>query len=444
MNRRHLAVCALLCAVLGLTACEDGRKSPGKVTVRVVNAAPSLALVAYSRERPRTEEPTPLQYKVVTEAVYDADTYDFYAYERTLSESYTPRTWTFARELKADRAYTFVLAEAAGEVQPLVVEYSEAPATEAQIAAVHAAPGLPAMDLYLERPGIGIAGATPRGTFNALEQIAPRTLASGDYEVWLTAAGNPANVLMTSSTVNLPAGLTTTLVVIPEPGISATALSVMAVQPGASVLYDRNSTALLRVVNGANDAAPRDFAIDSQFSPPLFSAIPFGEPTAFTTIPVGQHTINVTPVGNPGVLELDQQFTGLVVQRMTLLFTGDAGTLSYTAAADDGRRIANEAKILFLNVATQFPGVDFLVLPRDANPTDAFAYVSLPAPGAPATYGEVAPGDYDLYLRQAGTTTLLSGPTQISVASEGIYGVLAINGADTATAGVVLFDDFVP
>jgi hypothetical protein len=38
--------------------------------------------------------------------------------------------------------------------------------------------------------------------------------------------------------------------------------------------------------------------------------------------------------------------------------------------------------------------------------------------------------------------TLLSGPTPISVLAGGIYGVLAVDGADTATAGVVLFDEF--
>jgi hypothetical protein len=427
---------------VALTACDQGRQTPSKVTVRVANVAPSFALLAYNREQPRTEEATTLQFRGASEFSYDADTYDFFVYERSLSASFTPRSWTFNRELKADRGYTFVLAEVGGEVQPLVVEYPAAPATEAQVAAVHSAPGLPAMDLYLERPGVGIAGATPRGTFNTLEQIAPRTVASGDYELWLTAAGDPANVLLTTGTINLPAGVTSTFVLVPETGYSAASLSVMLVQPGSAILYDRNATSQVRVVNGATDAAPRDFAIGGQFSPPLFSAIPFAEPTAYSTIPVATQTINVTPVGNPGVLELNQQFAGVLLHRVTLLFAGNPGTLTHTFAADDGRRIANEAKILFLNAATQFTGVDFLVLTRDADPASAVPYIALPAPGAPTNYSELPPGDYDLYLRQTGTTTLLSGPTQISVGSGGIYGVLAINGADTATAGVALFDDF--
>jgi hypothetical protein len=57
-------------------------------------------------------------------------------------------------------------------------------------------------------------------------------------------------------------------------------------------------------------------------------------------------------------------------------------------------------------------------------------------------YVPLYPDDYELYLFQAGTATVLSGPTPISVAAGGIYGALAVDGPDTATANVVLLDDF--
>ena len=65
------------------------------------------------------------------------------------------------------------------------------------------------------------------------------------------------------------------------------------------------------------------------------------------------------------------------------------------------------------------------------------------APGV-SDYVPLYPGEYDLYLFQAGTTTVLSGPTRISVADGGIYGALALDGPDTATASLRLLDDFVP
>ena len=49
-----------------------------------------------------------------------------------------------------------------------------------------------------------------------------------------------------------------------------------------------------------------------------------------------------------------------------------------------------------------------------------------------------------MYLRDSTTLATLMGPTRISVAAGGLYGVLAVDGPDTATANAIYFDDFVP
>jgi hypothetical protein len=180
-----------------------------------------------------------------------------------------------------------------------------------------------------------------------------------------------------------------------------------------------------------------------QFSPPLFSAIPFAAPTGFVTTPVvGPQTINVTPVGNPGVLELNAQYTAVPLQQGTLLFGGTAGTLSHIITYDDGRRIANEAKLLLLNAATQFTALDFVLTQPGADPNLVPPDTTLTAPNGTLNYIPLTAGEFDLYLRLPGTTTYASGPTRLTVAAEGIYGILSVNGPDTATATLVLFDDF--
>ena len=255
MNLRHVVSCGLACAVLLLTGCDEGRQPPGKVGVRVVNVAPGFELLAYRREQETSNEAA-LSFKGAEQFVYDADTYDFYVTERTLNAT-TSRVWTFAPTLEEDLTYTFVLTEVGGEIQPVVIEHPDPPTTDAQIVAVHAASGLPALDFYLERPGVGIAGATPRGSFSAQGQIAPRPVASGDYELTLTTAGNPANVVLTTRTITLPPGTESTFVVVPEGGQGTAQLSVLLLQGVASVLYDRNATSELRYVNGATDQGPR-------------------------------------------------------------------------------------------------------------------------------------------------------------------------------------------
>ncbi len=440
MNLRHVASCGLACAVLLLTACDDGRQPPGKVGVRVTNVAPGFELLAFRREQETSNEAA-LSFKGTEQFIYDADTYDFYVTERTLSAT-NSRVWTFAPKLEEEFSYTFVLTEVGGEIQPVVIEHPDLPTTDAQIVAVHAASGLPALDLYLERPGVGIAGATPRGSFSAQEQIPARPVASGDYELTLTAAGDPATVLLTTTTITLPAGTESTFVVVPEGGQGTAQLSVLLLQGVSSILYDRNATSELRYVNAATDQAPRDVAIDSQFAPPLFSAIPFGEATPYAPYPTVAAKINVTPVGNSGALELDQSLTGVAGQRATMLFSGPAGTLTPAFSVDDTRRLNIEAKLRFMNAVTQFFAVDFVITAPGGNPNTANTQASLAAPGIASSYTPLAPGDYDLYLYQASTANPLSGPTRFSVAAGGIYSVLAVDGPDTATAAVRFLDDF--
>lgn len=443
MNLRHAVSCGLVCAALLLTGCDEGRVAPGKVTVRVANAVPSYTALGYQREQPVLSPPTPVAYKNAINQSYDADTYDFFVYERLPPAStLEARSWTFNHELKTDLEYTFVLTEVGGEIQPIIIEYPATPPADAQIVGLHAAPGLPAMDLYLERPGVGIAGATRRGTFNVYEQIPPTALASGEYELWLTEANNPANVLLTTTTVTLAAAATSTIVVLPEPGQAGAQLSVLFVGAESIGFYDRNVTGTLRVINGATDTAPRDFAVNSEFSPPLFSAIPFAEPTTYATVSPAIQTINVTPVGNPGVLELNQQLTPGAAVLSTLLFSGPAGALLHTATADDGRRIQNEARLLLASAATQFTALDFVLSLPGVDPTLVSVLGRLAAPGITTGYLAIPPGEYDFHLLDAASRVIVSGPTRLTLSGNGIYGILATNGPDTATATPVFFDDF--
>jgi len=439
MKLRHVVSCGLVLAALALTGCDEGRQRPGQTGARVVNVAPGFAQLQFRREH---VNPATMNFKSVQDFSWDIDTYDFYVLERSLDFGPLGREWTFSRTLRPDvGSYMFVLAETGGEISPVVVENPPSSTTVAQVVAVHAAAELPALDLYIVAPGVGIAGAMPRGTFAALGQTPTQDLPTGDYEIWLTTAGNQAAVLFASETVTLSAGLVT-IIVTPEGGASTADISVLVLQAAPVVLYDRNTTAELRIINGTTDTAPRDFAINREFSPPLLPAVPFATPTPYAAVPsASDQPINVTPVGNPGVLELDQLFSTFRGQHSTLLFAGDAGTLFHAVTNDDNRRIHGEAKLRFLNAASQFLAVDFVLTEPDGDPNLQFGLTTLIAPGI-SEYFPLGPGDYDLYVRSATTFATVAGPTRISVAAGGIYSAMAVNGPDTATAGIVLLDDF--
>jgi hypothetical protein len=436
MNLRQLASCGLVVA-LALVGCEGGRQAPVKVGVTIVSAAPGFSELAFRRER---TEPVQLVFKSAQQVSYDADTYDFYVQGVVAID--TADEWSITKTLVGDTGYVFVLTEVAGEIVPIVLEHGAAPSADAQILAAHGGGGVPAVDLYLERPGVGIAGATPRGTLAAQGQFGPRTLPSGDYELRLTAAGDPATVLFTSPTITLTPGTTTTLVVTPEAGETTAPFSIQFVQSVSDVLFDLNAPTELRVINAATDRQPRDFAINREFAPPLFPAVPFASPTSHAPVPVSSALpINVTPPGNPGVLELDTTLATFAALRYTTFFTGDAGTLTHVLAIDDERRIYGATKLRFFNAARQFTDpIDLVLVPPTQTPEGVFAEFALIAPSTSA-HSLLAPRDYDLYLRRSGTSEILSGPTPITLAERGIYTVLAVNGPNNTTAEVLLLDD---
>ncbi len=446
MKARHLKFFAVLLAALTLIGCGQGQKAPAKTRVHVVNAAPSFAQLWYLREQPLTESPEALAFKSVSAHDYDVDTYDFFVYQKRVGTGEVLATWTWIKELVEGSQYTFVLTEAAGKISPQIVEYSPtvANSSDTQIAVVHAGESLPAMDVYVQATGVGIAGAAPRGTVSFLGQVPPKTFASGDYEITLTAAGNPSNVLFASSTVNLAAGVTNVFVIADEGGLGTAPISVIQAQDSNSfVLYSTNATSGLRAINVADDGLARDFAINHEYSPPILPAVPHGTATNYVTVPVNTSLpISVTPVGNPGVLELDIPIVATAGALNTAVFAGPAGTLVSQVVTDDRRRITSEAKLRFINAANQFTTATELVL-LPPGTTDQTTIAPLTGLGAPSVtdYLYITPGEYDLLFRETVTNTVRTAPTHVNLVSGGIYGVMTLNGPDTATASVVFIDD---
>jgi hypothetical protein len=444
MKARHIKLFALLLAAFALVGCDQGKKSPAKTHVNVVNVAPSFAQLWYQREHSTTEAEDALAFKAVTAHDYDVDTYDFYAYHKQVATQAILNTWTWVKELVADKNYTFVLAEAGGQISPQIVEYSPklANSTDTQIAFVHAGENLPGMDVYVLPTGTSIAGATPRGTVNFLGHISPLTLATGDYDITLTPAGDPGTVLFTSGAVTLGAGLTNVFAITNEAGQGTEAISIVMAHDNPFILYTANATAKVRVINVADDGAARDFAVNHEYSPPLLPALPFGTVTSYVEVPVNATLpITATPAGNSGVLEFDTTLSSAPGTLLTVMISGPAGTLTPHIVTDDRRRITSEAKLRLFNAASQFTtGTDMVLAPVGADQTTLLPTTTIAAPTV-TDYLYSAPGTYDLYFRETVTNAVRAGPIRVNLVSGGIYGFLILNGPDTATVTVVNTDD---
>jgi hypothetical protein len=421
-----------------LAACDQGRKDPPNTSVRVANAAPSFNSIDFRREQSTlSQNAATLNFQGTAEFDWDTGQYDFNIDVATL-----PRT-TFSQDLREDTRYAFVLTEVGGLIEPVVLEYPplDSNATGAQALALHAAGGSAPLSVYIEPPGTALAAATPRATLAFGQALPAQSLTAGEYEISLTESGNPANVLLASSAFTLPAAASAILVIVDGSGVGPSPLAVILLGGAGAVLTDKNAPSELRAINAATDMAPRDFVLNDDFAAPLFSAVPFAAETAYATTPVGDNTVNVTPVANPGVLELTQTLAMAANTRYTLLVTGDAGALTHVLISDDTRRIAGQAKLRMFNTASQFSAVDFFIVPTGTDIATTGPAASL-GPSGVSTPFTVPPDTYDLVLRETGTTNVLAGPQSFTLAGSGIYSILSVNGPDTASATVAFLDDF--
>ena len=172
-------------------------------------------------------------------------------------------------------------------------------------------------------------------------------------------------------------------------------------------------------------------------------AAPYGTATSYVNVPVNTSLpISVTPVGNPGVLELDAQLSAPAGTLNTVMFAGPAGTLTPQIVTDDRRRIRGEVKLRYFNAANQFTTATEMVLlpPGTTDQTTVAPATVLVAP-AVTDYLFATHGEYDLLFRENGTNTPRTDPIHVTLVDGGIYGVITLNGPDTAHATVVFIDD---
>jgi hypothetical protein len=441
LMRSLTLISTLLCAIT-LTGCGGEGRTRGPATgVTAVHAAPSYPQIGFLREE---RVAAALDYRSASTSFFEVGQYDFNLEILPPGQGGSQRLLSFSETLQPETDYLFIIAEEGGLLVPLIITKArfDLAATNSEVALVHAAPATPPVDVYFTAPGANLSAANPLGSAAFKQNVAPQVFAAGDYQLSLTELGNPLNVLFASPTMTLLAGQWNFFVVTDGAGEGTAPIGVVRVtENGSAVLIDVNVLSALRVINAATDAQARDVFLDGDFSTPFAAAAAYGAPTDFASLARGNHTLAATPAGNPGVVE-GQETPAIFPGRMySTLITGTAGALKLSSSIEDRRRITGEAHLRIVNGATQFTSLDFLVLPVGTPVTGFSPFARVDAGIAIATT-PLAPGDYELTLRVTGSNTIAIGPLPITLAGAGIYSVLALNGATSTTADVVLFDDF--
>jgi hypothetical protein len=399
-----------------------------------------------------TTQPLQVDFLGGDQAAWDEDTYNFHVTYLDIQTQNPVEVESFTKQIVTGTWYTFVLYQKAGLVTHTVIESKPVAttATDVQVQAIHVAEGVQPLDVYLEPPGTDILGAAPWGTVSFEGTLPSRNVAVGDYAVIATEHGNPAHVLYTSSPFTLSAGAAVTFAFTPDSGEGIQPFSMTALNDKSAVFVDQSLPAGIRVINGATDRQPRDVAFNNQFTPPLFPGTVLATPTPYAPIAAGTDVpVNVTPAGNPGVLEFTGAFSPTPATSHTMLIAGPTGALFTNIPVDDRRRVKSQAKIVFYDAAASCTLCNVLILLPGKNPDDYPAldptFGSDPYPeitlGSVITATEWA-GDFEVTIRIQGTKTIVSGPTPITLKDAGLYGIVLTDDPNGTTMDMTLIDDF--
>jgi hypothetical protein len=444
----RLAWMAILILTLTTAGCEGGRNRPPATSLQVVNVAPAIDSIDFLRVQ---QVEATLSFKSSATMRFDSDTYRLSARVFAPGAQSPDTLWSATQELRHDRHYTFVFTEIGGLLEPIIIEETPFDRTQSlsHVRAVHAGPGISAVDVYLEPDGTDITAATPLATLGFTQYSEARNSAAGQYRLTLTAPGDAGTVLLRSGLFEIRAGEPVLLVVTSEGGTGLFDLSALLLGDAPQPLFDIDLDGGIRVINAISDRAPRDAYLGDDFSAPALADIEFGTASQYLITASGANQTSITPAGNPGVIETEQD-TGIGLGRLhTLLVTGNPGELTATYTTDDYRGRFNQGLIRIANGNNRFGGVELFIVPPGADPAEFDPVLGLTRAMFSASFG-LAPGEYDFYLREIEmdgegflpTENFVAGPFSLSVQARDVHHLLAIDGPDNDTAELVLLEGF--
>lgn len=434
--------CLLLAALTALSGCGDGIVRPPPTNVRFFDAAPNFEAMAFLREE---HAEASLQYSGAGRVSFDSGEYDFHL-ESTRGGSVTAvRELTFNETLSPERDYTFIAVSPGGEPQVLVASNESYPsdATAPRLTIVDANPGLGPVDVYVVAPGTAPGAAGSRGSLSFGPDVLSVELTAATYHIILTAAGDPQTVLYESVDFDATERMDAVIVIADPGGKIQSDLALYAVTNESQAIHQLGLEPRVRAVQAVDDRQNRDIVLDDATTA-LFSALPFGEISAYAPLSSAAHSVRLTPVGTPGTVEASVSFSPLPGRLFTGVFAGDTTDGIFgLLVPEDLRRLTDTAVLRIVNAAGLFGTIDVFIQAPGTDITTVAPTVALNAPNTTNRLA-FAPGDREITFVDHATSAILAGPITLSLAGDGIYGILLVNSADSSTVDIKYLYDLAP
>jgi hypothetical protein len=357
INGRVIAIFLTIAAAIVVGSCAETQRqtATGKGRIRGIAAIVDAPDTVF-----RIEEKSlgTLRYKAATSyASYDDLEYNFNFDIQLPTDTDLTRLASQFVDVIADTDYTIILTGTFANPQTIVWEDAprEWTGTETvfEPTFAHFSPALGDVDVYFAPPGTPPVLGNAVATLANGERVRSPDVESALYEVILTAAGNPSNILYTSEVLQGTERTRPVFAIFDaDPSItSPVAMHIVSEGGGSLGVPDPAFPAQLRFYHTAFGVENVDFYFDDDFGNRIFADVAFGELTTYTGVSDADTKVTLTATGNTGAILHEN---GIVIppgSKQTIVLAGDPATLFFNQLKDEPRPLAVGAALRVANFA---------------------------------------------------------------------------------------------
>jgi len=348
-------------------------------------------------------------------------------------------------------------------IAPIVLEDDQpaVAADEVRLRVVHAASTAPAVEVWVSEPGLDLLNPGSGTLINAVFDFGqtltadPLVVPAGDYQVRVSAPGDPGNPLYDSGTISLPGGADLVVVAVVNTGPGTAPIKLLASTGGALLEFNDVATpAHIRVVHASPDAPAVDVIVNDTVR--AVTGATYGDVTDYLPLTPDTYNFKVVPeMGQPADAVIDTDVALPQGSESTVVAVGTLSDPSFPVEAllltDATRRVATEAKLRLVHGSVSAGPVDIYVAPGGTlstvvDPAQAFVFTATAVPfKADTGYLPVPAGSYDVVITAAGSTSAAIGPLTVTLEAAGLYTTIARDAQGIGLPlGVILMDDLAP
>jgi hypothetical protein len=439
-------IIALVLVALGALGCAETTRptATGKGNIRGLNASVSTPPILFMLEE-RVIGTSDYKDSTLVRPFDDLDyiaNFD-YRFAGTINPA---RLISIPFKLVKDTDYLFIFTGSLDTPETLLWESPlrdwEGTETVLEVQFGHLSPQLGEVDMYFASPGTAPVLGEARATLTNGNHTVPIELPADDYEIILTAAGDPTDVLYTSEAIDyLPTIDYLIAVFDTDPSLNAP-ISVRAILgSGTSVeLLDVGVQPALRAFHAAFATPNFDLFRDGDFSAPLIADVAFGEISSPVESVDIESTYTFTPANNSGATLHEEDFALIDGRQNSTFLAGEVGALATLTLVDNLRHFDDSAQLRIVHAAFNHERADIYVVFEGVDietvPASFFGLPFLATTGY-ATFSE---NDYEAYVTTLGTKDIIAGPIAMSLAHGDIVQLVLIDTVDPALVDIFEFE----